>query len=57
MNAETVVTIFRSLDRAERILSDVRLFPNGGTLKQHMHQTRQTLAQVRQHPDEVRALA
>lgn len=57
MTADTAFTIMAFLDKAERTLGDVRLYPTGGTLRERLDSNRQTLALARRHLDEARALA
>ncbi|WP_158284067.1 hypothetical protein [Azospirillum sp. TSO22-1] len=57
MTTDTAFTIMAFLDKAERTLGDVRLYPTGGTLRERLDSNRQTLALARRHLDEARALA
>lgn len=57
MTADTAFTIMAFLDKAERMLGDVRFYPTGGTLRERLDSNRETLARARRQLEEARALA
>jgi hypothetical protein len=57
MTTDTAFTIMTFLDKAERVLGDVRLYPTGGTLRERLASNRETLALARRHLEEARSLA
>ena len=57
MTADTAFAVLTVLDKAERILGDVRLHATGETLHQRLISNRETPALTRRHLDETRSLA